>query len=115
MEIDVRLRGIEATAGLRGNVKRVLMGALSRFGSALSHAVVRLTDINGPDGGDDKQCRIEVHGARIGQVVIEERHAKVEAAVARAAERAAFSVGRSIERLRAKKTRGRARTRRGEG
>jgi ribosome-associated translation inhibitor RaiA len=74
--------------------------ALSRFVARISLVTVTLADSNGPRGGVDKQCHLVVRLTPSGKVTIEERHADMSAAVALAADRAGWSVGRALKRRR---------------
>lgn len=60
---------------------------------------VSLMDQNGPRGGLDKRCRIEVDGGREPEVVTEETHADLHAAINRATERTGRSFARALERV----------------
>jgi len=62
--------------------------------------VVRLSDINGPRGGNDKRCRIKVPLAGRQDVVIEDTEADLYVAIDRAADRTERALARRLERLR---------------
>jgi hypothetical protein len=49
---------------------RRLSFVMRRMAWLVSHAKVNLTDINGPHGGVDKRCRIELKTDTVGTVVI---------------------------------------------
>ena len=74
MNIDIHGRHVDISETLRAYVERRLRFALGR----LSHRIVRvhvwLTDLNGPRGGVDKRCRIEVVGQK-GTVAVEDTDA----------------------------------------
>lgn len=59
---------------------------------------MRLTDVNGPRGGIDKHCVIEVRGPALVPIVIRERDADLYAAIDRAAERVDRTVARRLSR-----------------
>jgi len=80
--------------------------ALSRFDQRVRDVVVTLEDVNGPRGGVDKRCQVVVQVPPRGKVVIEEREATLESAIAHAAERAGRAVARELERRRSARTRG---------
>jgi ribosome-associated translation inhibitor RaiA len=61
---------------------------------------VRLFDINGPRGGKDKRCRIQVPIPGTQNVVIEDTETDLYVAIDRAAERTERAVVRRLERLR---------------
>jgi ribosome-associated translation inhibitor RaiA len=62
---------------------------------------VQLSDINGPRGGIDKRCQIEVQLKGTPNVVIEDVEADLYAAIDRAAERVGRTVARRLSRQRA--------------
>lgn len=92
-------------------VRKRLEFALGRFADRIRALNVRLTDLNGPRGGRDKQCVISVrldHPRKI--IVIEDVHPEAEGAISRAAERAGRAVTRAVQSAGASRTT-RARTR----
>jgi hypothetical protein len=60
---------------------------------------VQIADINGPRGGEDKSCRIQVHLKRAAAVTIGERGENLLAVVARAVARAGRGVSRAASRI----------------
>lgn len=86
MNIDIHGRHVDISETLRVHVERRLRFALGR----LSHRIVRvhvwLTDLNGPRGGIDKRCRIEVVGHK-GTVAVEDTDADAYVVIDLAAER----------------------------
>ena len=61
---------------------------------------MRLSDINGPRGGADKCCHIQVVLPHLPDVVIEDIEMDLYAAIDRAADRAGRTVGRRLTRQR---------------
>jgi ribosome-associated translation inhibitor RaiA len=61
---------------------------------------VSLSDINGPRGGVDKRCKIQVQLAGGREVIIEECEADLYAAIDRAVDRADRAVVKQVERTR---------------
>jgi len=100
MQVHVRGWNIEVTGALRVHVGRRLAFALSRFGQRSGRVLVRLVDVNGPRGGDDKQCRLDVSLIPSGNVLVEDVDADMYAAIDRATGRAARSVVRELQRER---------------
>ncbi len=100
MQLQVRGRNIELTEALRAHVERRLQFALSRFGQRIGRVLVRLADVNGPRGGDDKSCHVDVNLFPSGKVLVEDLDADLYAAIDRAAERVGRSVVRELERER---------------
>ena len=100
MNIDVRFRGLEPSESLRDHVVRRIHFHLSRFGHEISSVHVRISDVNGPKGGVDKQCQIKVRGRRLSAVVIDDLSGDAYSSVDMAVERVGRAVGRDIERVR---------------
>ncbi len=100
MKIVIRSRGFEVTQAMRANLERGLRFALGRFAARVVVVNVRLSDLNGPRGGVDKRCQIEVvlRGAR--DVRVEDVDGDLYVAVARVAERLGRAVARELERRR---------------
>jgi len=94
MQIQIRSKNAESTPELQQHIERRLQFALGRFNGRVRLAVVRLQDLNGPKGGVDQECALEIHTSWHTRIHIEERDKDVFAAVSRAAERA----GRAFER-----------------
>jgi ribosome hibernation promoting factor len=99
MKILIRGR-VRAGAAVRAYVERRLQFSLGRFSRRVERAMVHLDDVNGPRGGEDKVCRIEVRLRPSGNVFVEESGSVVLAAVAGAADRVGRAVSRALERRR---------------
>jgi len=100
MHIDIHTQGFTLTPGLREYVEKRLAYALSHGDSGITRLTVRLSDINGPKGGDDKRCLIEARLKRVPAVVIEDVEADLYVAIDRAAERAGRALARRLARQR---------------
>lgn len=98
MRIDMQARGFALTRGLRAHVDQRLQFALNRFQDRLTWVAVRLSDINGPKGGVDKLCQLQlcVHG--LPEIVVTDTEADLCVAVDRAAERAGRMLRRQLRR-----------------
>lgn len=102
MQIDIQSRNFPLTSALQEHVERRLGFALSTRDEHILRIVVRLSDINGPRGGADKCCHIQVILPHLPDVVIEDTEVDLYAAIDRAADRAGRTVGRRLERHRDK-------------
>lgn len=100
MHIDIHTHGFTLTPGLREHVRKRLAYALSHAGNSITRLTVRLSDVNGPKGGDDKRCLIEARLKQVPAVVIEDVEADLYVAIDRAAERAGRTLARRLARLR---------------
>ena len=100
MQIDVQALGFELTPALREHTERRLYFALGRTNEHVSRLWVRLSDLNGPRGGDDKRCHLRIALINAPEVVIEDIEADLYVAIDRAADRAGRTVGRRVQRSR---------------
>ena len=89
-----------APEGLHNFITRRLHFALGRFAPEVERVTARVEDVNGPRGGMDKRCRMDVKLRGMGNVPGEACADDFEAAVAFAAERVGSGVVRALERRR---------------
>ena len=100
MQIDIQARDFSLSDALRSHAQRRLRSALSCCDEYIQRVAVRLSDINGPRGGEDKRCHLQVVLAGLPDVVIEDIEADLYVAIDRATDRAGRTVVRKIDRRR---------------
>ncbi|WP_374349045.1 HPF/RaiA family ribosome-associated protein [Chitinimonas sp.] len=100
MKTDIKARNFLLTEALSQHVERRLDFALGRLDAHIHKVTVRLSDINGPRGGIDKHCHIQVSLHHLPDVVIEDCEADLYIAINRASERASRTVMRKLGRQR---------------
>lgn len=100
MQMDIQSQGFPLTASLREYLKKRLAYGLNHGDDYITRVTVRLSDINGPRGGADKRCLIEVRLKHLPAVVIEDTEADLYVAIDRAAERASRTLARRLARQR---------------
>ncbi|MGB4946891.1 MAG: HPF/RaiA family ribosome-associated protein [Candidatus Competibacter denitrificans] len=100
MNIHIRASGIVLTDEVREYVERRLQFAFGWADERLLYVAVRLSDENGPRGGEDKRCRIQINFAGAPNLVVDDTEADLYVAIDRAADRAGRSVARRLERQR---------------
>ncbi|MBV1776509.1 HPF/RaiA family ribosome-associated protein [Burkholderiaceae bacterium DAT-1] len=100
MKTDIKARNFPLTEALLQHVERRLNFALGRLDTHIHKVTVRLSDINGPRGGIDKHCHIQVSLHHLPDVIIEDREADLFNAINRASERASRTVKRKLGRQR---------------
>jgi len=100
MKIHVRSKQLAVDEALRRHIERRLEFSLGRFAHRIMRVTVQLSDVNGPRGGEDKVCRIEVRLRPAGTVYVEDRDADLVVTVDRAADRTGRSVARALQRAR---------------
>ena len=99
MRIDVKGSGFRITAPLLDHTERRLRFALTRSSDRIKRVVVRLGDINGPRGGEDKFCRMQVHFEHAPPVLIEDAGADLYAVIDRVMERAGRNAAKRVGRM----------------
>ncbi len=103
MQIDIQARNFSLTKALVGHIKRRLSFALSSHDEHIQRVQVRLSDINGPRGGADKCCHIQVMLTRFATVVVKDTETNLYTAISRAASRTSRTVGRQLKKKRISK------------
>ena len=98
MQIDIQARHFTLTNALRSHAERRLRFALTCCDDHIQRVVMRLSDINGPRGGADKRCHLQVVLAGLPNVVIEDVEADLYVAIDRATDRARRTLVRKIDR-----------------
>ncbi|WP_379720074.1 HPF/RaiA family ribosome-associated protein [Massilia jejuensis] len=97
--MTIQANGFALTGALRAYTEQRLATALGWARTHMRKLVVSLSDINGPRGGVDKRCKIQVRlGSR--DVIVEDTGADLYAAIDRAAGRADRALVRQVERTR---------------
>lgn len=94
MQIQIHSADFDLTEGLRDHIVKRLAYALNHGRNIVSRIVVRLSDVNGPRGGVDKRCGIEVRLRGASAIAIDDTQADLYIAIDRAAER----IGRTLDR-----------------
>lgn len=82
MNVDVRALGFTLTPSLHRSVLAGLQRALAHRSPSLRCVQVRLRDVNGPRGGDDKQCALRARFAGGEVVTVRCTRADLYAAIA---------------------------------
>jgi ribosomal subunit interface protein len=100
MKIEMQARHFSLSKALRKHIKRRLGFALCAGKEQIQRVLVRLSDTNGPRGGADKSCKIQLVLPRIPDIVVEDTEANLYAAIDRAANRAGRTLRRRLTRHR---------------
>ena len=107
MNIDIQSLGFPITGALSDHAKRRLRFVLTRRSDRIQRIVVRLGDENGPRGGADKFCRIQVYLIDAPVAAVEDIAADLYAAIDRATDRVGRVVVKHLDRLRSGRRYGR--------
>jgi ribosome-associated translation inhibitor RaiA len=97
MQIAIQARGFPLTDALKNHAHTRLGFTLSHTANRIRRVAIRLSDLNGPRGGVDKRCLIEVRLDGLPTVVIEDIQPDMYTAIDRAVGRAARTVMRRLE------------------
>lgn len=98
MHTIIQSRGFTMTKAIRDYTERRLRYAVSFAGGYIGRVTVRLSDINGPRGGEDKRCQLVLTLKGMPSVVIEDIESNLYTAIDRAAERAGRTIARLLDR-----------------
>jgi len=98
MQIDIQARHFSLTDALRNHAERKLRLVMTCCDDYIQKVVMRLSDVNGPRGGSDMHCHVQVVLAGMPDIVIEDTEADMYVAINRAVERAGRTIVRKIER-----------------
>ena len=108
MQIDIRTTNIELPEDVRSIGERRALFAFGRFASRIRNVSVVLTDVNGPRGGVDTRCRVQVTGRDGWKVNVTDVDDDIARAVTCTIARAGRAVARQLERARGSARRHRA-------
>ena len=100
MRMHVQGHNIQLSDALHEYTARRIGFAFDRVADRIREVVVRLTNVNGPRGGDDKLCRVQVHLASGGSLVLRDRDASAYRAIDRSVRRIKRIVEDEIRRKR---------------
>lgn len=98
MIVDIHGQGFTVTPALAEHVRRRLGFVLTRHSDHIRRVAVRVGDENGPRGGVDKYCRIQVHLLDAPFAMVEDVGADLYAAIDRAADRVGRVVVKHLDR-----------------
>lgn len=96
--MTLQMRGQHWTEALRRHSSSRLHFALSRFSPIIRLVTVHIFNVPGAPGGLDKSCRIVVHLAPNGRILVEDTQKDLHVAIDQATERAGRAVGRALDR-----------------
>jgi len=94
MNVQIHAHDFTLTDGIREHIGWRISCAVTHGRDAISRVIVRLSDINGPRGGVDKRCGVELRLKGAQSLVVEDVQSDLYVAIDRAFER----IGRSLHR-----------------
>ena len=98
MRIDLHCDGVETAPGLRDYVAQRMRSSIGRFRDHIQWARVKVADVNGPKGGVDKRCVVQLRLRNLPDVVFAINQLDVRAAVDEAADRVARVLAQRVRR-----------------
>ena len=97
LRIDVTSAGLVLTKALRGEVRRRVLLAMSRFGPEVHGVTARLAESRNPLGGVDQRCRVRAR-LQSGLVLRAEAiNGRIETAVGRSVDRLALHIAAALD------------------
>jgi ribosome-associated translation inhibitor RaiA len=97
MQIAVQCRGFVLTDAIDDHVRKRFGFTLGRGAVQIRRVDVTLSDLNGPRGGVDKRCCVQVRLDGLQPVVVSDVQSDLYGAIDRAAARAGRTVMRRLE------------------
>jgi hypothetical protein len=102
IHFSLRARGLRLTKTHGREVRRILTSALGRLAHRVRIVRVWLEDVNGPRGGVDNLCRIDIEFRRRGVISVSASASDELAAAAKAARRARELIDRRVKKRRSR-------------
>jgi ribosome-associated translation inhibitor RaiA len=100
MPFEIRGHQVAIHPTLRDRVEEIVRNALARFVSRTRRVTVSFWDINGPRGGVDKRCRIDVAMTNGQLLSVEDYDVELVPAAGKAVARMRRTIVRSLQRMR---------------
>jgi putative sigma-54 modulation protein len=98
MQIHISGREVKPSNRLREHIQRRLNFALQRFAPHIRKLHVQVRDLNGPRGGVDKSCQLNIFFISGANRVLEERAPSAYQAINSLVDKAATSIARRLQR-----------------
>jgi len=96
MHINIQAQGFPLTEALRRHAERRLHYALAHNNRRVCRVIMRLSDVSGPRGGQDKRCHLRVVLSGMPNLVTEDTEADLYDAINRATSRAGRTLNRKL-------------------
>lgn len=102
MKLIITLRKIKQRRAIVKHIDNRIGFAFARTRQFVKSLSITVSDINGPRGGIDKQCRIVIQLRSLSPIIITERQSRLLHAVDRAITRASHNLAQRVKRQREK-------------
>ncbi|ORU94675.1 MAG: hypothetical protein A6F70_09640 [Cycloclasticus sp. symbiont of Bathymodiolus heckerae] len=100
MNINVQTKSFRLTKSLKVFTKEKLAGALSSFEDRMHAVTIRLSDVNGPRGGNDKRCHVQMVVEGLPDIIVEGTKSNMYAAINNALDRSVRALKKRLKRQR---------------
>lgn len=100
MKIHITGRKIEVDERMRAFAERKIQFSMGRLSHHIAGVRVQVSDVNGPKGGRDTECMVEVRFRSSGRLTAKFTAVDLYAAIGRAVERAGYAVSEWVKRTR---------------
>lgn len=97
MKFELYFGDLKPAVIAQQDIEDLLLESFQRYDRYIRRVNVVVTDINGPKGGVDKQCRCVVHLKRMAPIVIQDSDHSFVNLLSRVASRAAINLSQRIE------------------
>lgn len=98
MNIEVFFGDFKPAQVVQQDAADIMRQSFERFGKHIRSVNLVVTDVNGPKGEVDKQCRCVVHLKRMAPIVIQDRDNSYVSLLKRVADRAAQTLNQRVDR-----------------
>lgn len=100
MKIHITGRKIEIDDRVRAFAERKIQFSMGRLSNRIAGVRIQVSDVNGPKGGRDTECMVEVRFRSSGRLTAKATAVDIYSAVGRAAESAGYAVSQRVKRTR---------------
>lgn len=98
MKILMRAKNLQLTDEVKTSIHRRVYFSLGRFSSCIRDIKIMLTDINGPRGGIDKSCQVNIRLKPYGEVFIKDQSEDLQGVIYSIFDRLNRTLERKIKR-----------------
>lgn len=100
MEMIIQSQGFKLTPALKSFTRDQVTRAMGSCSGEIQRVVIRLRDINGPKGGNDKYCSVEIKFSNHPITVVKKTSSDMYFSVRKTASQAARTALRQLKRRR---------------
>ncbi|MGK0499617.1 MAG: hypothetical protein ACJAYG_001259 [Oceanicoccus sp.] len=98
MKLVIHSKDVESEPDLSTYIEYRMGFAFARTRRLIKAVVIAITDINGPKGGVDKQCKVIIKSYGLSDIVITERQSEIKSAIDRGITRASRNFVQQMKR-----------------